>query len=806
MEADAPSIPGLVSQLELSVERNLADLGRSDAVSLEDRLRVLLWEVRGHSNALAPINSLPPEMLTVIFRAVVNACARPPEFLEPDSIRAIHHPDQKRVDMRPQFRLAHVCRLWRSAALGDASLWSHVDVAYPKEAVEFLLRSSAGCPLTLYVSAGKARLVEKIMQDHGARVCAVYLSRKGSNGAGAGGNGIGMGMGMGVMAAGQQFHLLLNAALGPQAGAALFGPQAGAGPLNNPAAAFFNPPGPAPLNNPVAAFFNPVAAFFNPPAAPLPPPGGVPFAPPAVPFFPGAAAFNAAPFLPGQAQAPPGAQFPGPPPIAAALQPLVNGLLSTRDTEETSGSILKDFCSCAPRLECFTLREHRHGSMHSFGLRRGWYSQPSESPLRALALILAEDYFPASSFPNLTHLYLSFPLRRSQVQESMKSLFQMLSRTPQLQFLQLSSLRAVAAAPDGFIIPLPQVSLDQLHFLVLCDVQLEMAFNLLKYLTLPESVLLSIGGDEGIRGFQVNGLPPSLRLPPLAQLNAFTFMEISVDFHKFLLTGYDAQFATGFVLKTNDYNQFWSTSWLPELHDMLSLSRITVLHINDNGGRALPQLLPYFTELEELSILLLQTVQGLPGVVQTARALFSSLTPLTTLVCPALRFVGLEAGVGHAFFPCVELQAMAVGRHQRGLPIRRFVYQWHGVARPWSTAEAKEKEQMSLVEAKLSPLLQPYVDSIEYRLSSVAEKVCPFVPRECWRIQVPDAEKYWRGERPSYGMPWEKRSPGERDPVRLRLGEPQVGDGDEPESESEMRLEDLENFDLGLPAQWTPLD
>ena len=752
---------------------------------MEDRLRILLWGVRGHSNALAPVNSLPPEMLAAIFRMVVRSCMRPPEFIEPDSIRAIHHPDVKKVDVRPQFRLAHVCRLWRSAALGDASLWSHVDVAYPEEAVEFLLRSSAGCPLTLYVSAEKAGLVDRIMQDHGTRVCAVYLKRKAP----------GSGPGTASFAVQQQLDALINGALGPQAGAPLFGLQAGAPPLNNPAAAFFNPPPAVPL---------------NPNVPPLPPLGAPPFGIPAMPLFPGApalqagpavpvppgAAFNAAPFQPGQAQVLPGAQVPGPPHLAAAL----NGLFNTRGIEETSDSIFEYFCSRA-HLECFTLREFKHRSVQSFGLKPGSYSQPPESPLKALALILAERFVPANSFPNLTHLYLSFPLKESQIHESAKSLFQMLSRTQRLQFLQLSNLRAAAAAPNDFMIPLPQVSLDQLRLLVFCDVQLEAAFNMLKYLSLPDPVLLSIGGDEGISGWQGNGLPPPLRLPPFAQFNAFTFMEISVDLHRLLLTGYDAQLTSGFVLKTHDYGQFYSDSWLPELPRMISLSRITVLHINDNGGRVLPLLLQYFTELEELSILLLKTVQTEAGVGQTAATLFLSLIPLTTLVCPALRFIGLEAGMDHVSFPYMELQAMVVGRHQCGHALRRFVYQWYGVARPWSTAEAKEREQISLVEAKLSPLLQPYVDSVEYRLSSATKKVCPFVPRECWRVEIPGAEKYWRGERPSYGMPWEKAWPGEGDPVRQRLGEPQDGNHDELASESQMRLEDFENFELGLLAQ-----
>ncbi|PIL35334.1 hypothetical protein GSI_02059 [Ganoderma sinense ZZ0214-1] len=764
MDAGSLPIPESVSQLELSVDRNLASLGRDDAVSVEAKLQVLLWGVRRHLNALSPINSLPPEMLAAIFRQVVSSRVEVPMLaaVPQSSIQHPHHhqhPTQKKIDIRPQFRLAHVCRRWRSTALGDASLWARVDVqAYPEAAVQFFLRCASGYPLTLHASAEQASLVDQILKDDGARIRAVYLNR----------TQVGDTSDFQARAA----RVAILQQLHPGAFVPGFLPGAAGFPLVPPA-------------------FNAV------PAAGLPPGLGAPFnvnqvqGPPPI----------AAPFNLG------GAHFPGPPLAGPGVRfNRLGGHFFDADKEPSS--IFHHFCSYAPQLECFTLQDIKLGPIPMSSSRSGGglsrTRAPASLPLKALALLLPEAYFPRNSFPNLTHMFLSFPLSSSQTstQECTKSMLQMLSRTPQLQFLELSNLRALDATPDAFTIPLPRVSLDQLRLLAFSSAHLEVAFYLLKCLILPQPVLLWIDGSEGSNIHRNAQLHPSLRLPPIAPLTAATFMEISVDFHTLLLTGYDAQLTSSFLFNTLDFGGFWCTTWLRELHSMVPLSRIAVLHINDNGGRVLPHLLPYFTQLEELSILLLPAMQGAAGVVQTARALFRNLAPITTLVCPALRSLGLEAEIGDNAFPYTELQAMAVGRHQRGAPLRRFVYLWHGSAKPWSVAEAEERDKMSLVEAALAPLLQPYVDAVEFRLSSSREKpLCPFVPRECWRVQLPEAERYWRDKRPSYGMPWEKTGFADWDSARRR----RLGERDDhnhtDDSESEDLDSDAEDFGLSLLAE-----
>jgi hypothetical protein len=77
--------------------------------SLEDSIRAL----RLQRNALAPISSLPPEIIAAIF-----------SFL-PHMLSATTPP--KRPDPLAWLRYSHVCHQWREIALNQPLLWSHVN-------------------------------------------------------------------------------------------------------------------------------------------------------------------------------------------------------------------------------------------------------------------------------------------------------------------------------------------------------------------------------------------------------------------------------------------------------------------------------------------------------------------------------------------------------------------------------------------------------------------------------------------------------------------------------------------------------
>ena len=77
--------------------------------SLEDSIRAL----RLQRNALAPISSLPPEIIAAVF-----------SFL-PNLLSAI--PPSKKPDPLAWLRVSHICHQWREIALNQPLLWNHVD-------------------------------------------------------------------------------------------------------------------------------------------------------------------------------------------------------------------------------------------------------------------------------------------------------------------------------------------------------------------------------------------------------------------------------------------------------------------------------------------------------------------------------------------------------------------------------------------------------------------------------------------------------------------------------------------------------
>ncbi|KAH9932828.1 uncharacterized protein BXZ73DRAFT_46654, partial [Epithele typhae] len=62
------------------------------------------------------------------------------------------------------------------------------------------------------------------------------------------------------------------------------------------------------------------------------------------------------------------------------------------------------------------------------------------TPLRALAIVPVQFDFPSDSFPHLTHLYLSLKTTNMQAYDLTGDVLKLLSRTPQLQYLHISSV------------------------------------------------------------------------------------------------------------------------------------------------------------------------------------------------------------------------------------------------------------------------------------------------------------------------------------------------------------------------------
>ncbi|CCM01075.1 uncharacterized protein FIBRA_03123 [Fibroporia radiculosa] len=110
---------------EVEVQRRLL---RREETSL---LRTLT-QVRERINALAPISSLPPEILTHIFLLhVANAVDLSVLPISPSALfDSACLSDSRFLQSITALELSSVCRLWRNVALNCAALWMNVTITY----------------------------------------------------------------------------------------------------------------------------------------------------------------------------------------------------------------------------------------------------------------------------------------------------------------------------------------------------------------------------------------------------------------------------------------------------------------------------------------------------------------------------------------------------------------------------------------------------------------------------------------------------------------------------------------------------
>ncbi|KAF5342671.1 hypothetical protein D9611_001281 [Ephemerocybe angulata] len=114
---------------------------------LERRLLELEAEARAikcYQNTLAPINHLPPEILSIIFFIVAEqAPNRFPSYRQGPS-----------VDMSWLPCTTQVCRRWREVSLSCPALWSHISFTTP-ELTELMLLRSKDTPISVVFETGK---------------------------------------------------------------------------------------------------------------------------------------------------------------------------------------------------------------------------------------------------------------------------------------------------------------------------------------------------------------------------------------------------------------------------------------------------------------------------------------------------------------------------------------------------------------------------------------------------------------------------------------------------------------------------
>ncbi|KAG8699916.1 hypothetical protein FRC09_006284, partial [Ceratobasidium sp. 395] len=114
----------------LAVDSEFASLAAEEYSLLNSRKSLTMR--RNHSATLAPVNTLPPEILAYIFALSLQRCgARVYRFHDP----------------------AAVCAYWRQVALNATDLWSHVDIDADKPGgwTNLFFERAAGSPIYAHV-------------------------------------------------------------------------------------------------------------------------------------------------------------------------------------------------------------------------------------------------------------------------------------------------------------------------------------------------------------------------------------------------------------------------------------------------------------------------------------------------------------------------------------------------------------------------------------------------------------------------------------------------------------------------------
>lgn len=111
-----------------------------------DQLSKCTIELKTTLNLHSPSTALPPEILSEIFMLAAGIHAK-----------GAAAADSNIPTMRDLVRPSHVCKQWRSIALGCPTLWSFIDLRHPPEWVAELLARSKGAPLYVFVTGRKGK-------------------------------------------------------------------------------------------------------------------------------------------------------------------------------------------------------------------------------------------------------------------------------------------------------------------------------------------------------------------------------------------------------------------------------------------------------------------------------------------------------------------------------------------------------------------------------------------------------------------------------------------------------------------------
>ncbi|KAL1940576.1 hypothetical protein VTO73DRAFT_8011 [Trametes versicolor] len=395
------------------------------------------------------------------------------------------------------------------------------------------------------------------------------------------------------------------------------------------------------------------------------------------------------------------------------------------------------------------------------------------SHLKALALQPFCSTIFGTSFPSLTHLYLSPFHERPPSEGVMQDLMDLLSNTPVLQYLHLSRLqmRSIFASIS------PPVTLRSLRALTCLDSDVGAALRFLESLELPEDALVRLDGLQRVEGDLIDDLR-TCPIPSRDLVESFDHLEVVTDENHLQVVAQGTRSglwirAKSFVVSYNVHppnsEDHWTT-WVTTLGAMLSLASIRTLHICVLDPALLPELLPLLPNLVELAVRINpgsqmhseSTCQSL------LERLYATLAAEESVCCPLLQVLAVEipsdnpghfrlSGTPGKLGPDTALE-MARSRSRMGAPLHRLALQLH------CESPTQRMETLEDFESALAPYRE-HVAAVEV-VYGKEPKLCPFEMRDMWNAD--GAEEYWGlapDDQPKYRLPW---NPGLEDSFKLR--------------------------------------
>ncbi|KAG8679314.1 hypothetical protein FRC09_019051 [Ceratobasidium sp. 395] len=173
LPTNRPNERSVLEELFATIEFELSSL--EDEEDDFYRMRQLLATTRNKSTALAPVNSLPPEILAGIFALSKTCCIK---------------------DEKANFlNFAGVCTYWRHIAIHTADLWTHVDIGQgvPEDLTVTLLERTKNTPIYLHMFEPRAfssptrtceakKVIKTMLSPHVHRIYALDAESRESHG------------------------------------------------------------------------------------------------------------------------------------------------------------------------------------------------------------------------------------------------------------------------------------------------------------------------------------------------------------------------------------------------------------------------------------------------------------------------------------------------------------------------------------------------------------------------------------------------------------------------------------------------